>query len=170
MIVADEPLSALDMSIQAQVVNLLQRLQREFNLTYLVIAHDLAVVRYMSDRVAVMYLGKIIELAECDELYERALHPYTKALMSAAPIPDPKVEATRQRIVLRSDIPDPATPPTGCHFHTRCQLRVELGNPDVCTSVEPLLIERRRAHWAACHFVDELGEQTSATSSSVGAQ
>jgi oligopeptide/dipeptide ABC transporter ATP-binding protein len=156
LIVADEPISALDVSIQAQIINLLERLQGEFGLTYLFIAHDLSVVRHISDRIAVMYLGKIAELAGSRDLYERPLHPYSVALLSAVPIPDPAVEGRRRRIILTGDVPSPSNPPSGCTFHTRCWLRERLGNPDRCVAEEPVLREMATRHEVACHFAEEV--------------
>nr|MBA2557315.1 ATP-binding cassette domain-containing protein [Chloroflexota bacterium] len=155
-IAADEPVSALDVSIQAQIVNLLGALQDEFKLTYLFIAHDLSVVRHISDRIAVMYLGRVTELSPSAELYRLPLHPYTYALVSAVPIPDPAIETKRKRIILRGDVPSPAAPPSGCRFHTRCWLRRELGDPERCVVEEPGLRELLPAHTVACHFAEEL--------------
>jgi len=153
-VVCDEPISALDVSIQAQVVNLLQDLQAQLGLTYLFIAHDLSMVRHISNRVAVMYLGKIMELASRQELFSRPLHPYTQSLMSAVPIPDPEQERQRQRIILTGDVPSPATPPQGCVFHTRCPLAEE-----ICRREVPAYREVQPGHFAACHLIDEQGSK-----------
>jgi peptide/nickel transport system ATP-binding protein len=146
LIVADEPVSALDVSIQAQMINLLEELQDEFSLTYVFIAHDLGVVRHVSDRIAVMYLGKLVELSPAEELYERPIMPYTEALLSAVPIPDPDLSAQRERIVLEGDVPSPIDPPTGCRFHPRCRYATE-----ICSQVEPPLADYGNGHLAACH-------------------
>ncbi len=150
LIVCDEPISSLDVSIQAQVVNLLEELQDRLELTYLFIAHDLSMVRHISDRMAVMYLGKIMELADRDEIYQQPLHPYTQALMSAVPVPDPDIAQKRKRILLEGDIPSPANPPVGCNFNTRCHYARE-----ICFAEDPAYREVRPRHWVACHFAED---------------
>ncbi|WP_432360818.1 ABC transporter ATP-binding protein [Sporosarcina sp. UB5] len=151
LIIADEPVSALDVSIQAQVLNLMQDLQKEFNLTYIFIAHDLGVVRHISDRVAVMYLGKMVEVADSERLYEKPLHPYTQALLSAVPVPDPDFQ--KEQIIIEGDIPNPADPPTGCTFHTRCPFKM-----DICTKVPPRLMEQTTGHFVACHLYENVSQ------------
>src|SRR6266851_1092073 len=152
LVIADEPVSALDVSIRAQVLNLLQNLQRQFNLTYLFISHDLGVVRHVADRIAVMYLGKIVEMSDRDELYRAPKHPYTRALLSAVPIPDPQIEKRRQRIILSGDLPSPINIPRGCRFHTRCPMAQE-----ICRVEEPAFERKEgREHFAACHFSQDV--------------
>ncbi|HEX9131439.1 MAG TPA: oligopeptide/dipeptide ABC transporter ATP-binding protein [Ktedonobacteraceae bacterium] len=146
-IVADEPVSALDVSIQAQVLNLMEDLQAQFGLTYLFVAHNLSVVKHISNRVAVMYLGRVAELSDSEELYEMPLHPYTQALLSAIPVPDPETETRRKRIILEGDVPSPVNPPPGCNFHPRCWKAQQ-----ICREVVPPLEQKQPNHWAACHF------------------
>jgi oligopeptide transport system ATP-binding protein len=154
-IVCDEPISALDVSIQAQIINLLEELQARLGLTYLFIAHDLAVVRHLSDRVAVMYVGKVVEITDRDSVFENPLHPYTRALLSAIPIPDPVLEKRRTRIILAGDVPSPVNPPPACRFNTRCPYAEEN-----CRTDEPLLTEVKPGHWVACHYWDEIERGT----------
>ncbi len=153
-VVCDEPVSALDVSIQSQILNLLLDLRREFNLTYLFIAHNLSVVQYISDRVGVMYLGKLVEVADVAALYAHPLHPYSVALLSAVPDPDPRVR--KKRLVLRGDVPSPAAPPSGCRFHTRCWLFEQLGNPENCTTIDPELREIGSGQRVACHWAERV--------------
>src|SRR5919201_2008921 len=155
LIVADEPVSALDVSIQAQMLNLLDELQDEFRLTYVFIAHDLGVVRHVSDRIAVMYLGKLVEISPAEELYDRPIMPYTEALLSAVPIPDPRESAARERILLEGDVPSPINPPSGCRFHPRCRYAT-----DICTHVEPPLTHYGNGHLAACHHPLNVDKET----------
>lgn len=163
-IVCDEPISALDASIQAQIVNVLRRLQRQLGLTYLFISHDLRMVRHVSDRVAVMYLGKVVEVARRDDLYDRPLHPYTRALLSAVPVPNPTVEKQRRRIILAGDVPSPVRPPRGCRFHPRCPWAQPL-----CTQAEPAVVEARPDQHVTCHFWREIESgQLAPTSQSRG--
>jgi len=153
-VVCDEPVSALDVSIQSQILNLLLDLRREFHLTYLFIAHNLSVVQYISDRVGVMYLGKLVELADVAQLYVQPRHPYTVALLSAVPVPDPRVR--KKRLVLTGDVPSPAAPPSGCRFHTRCWLREQLGNPENCTTLDPEFRDIGDGHRVACHWAEKV--------------
>jgi oligopeptide transport system ATP-binding protein len=160
LVIADEPVSALDVSIQAQVINLLEDLQEDFDLTYVFIAHDLGVVRHVSDRIAVMYLGKIVEISPAEELYERPIMPYTEALLSAVPIPDPRESASRDRIVLKGDVPSPVNPPSGCRFHPRCRYATE-----ICSQIEPPLTDYGNGHLAACHHPLNVDKETLARAS-----
>ncbi|MDY7022886.1 MAG: ABC transporter ATP-binding protein, partial [Cyanobacteriota bacterium] len=155
-IVCDEPIASLDVSVQAQVINLMQSLQQTLGLTYLFIAHDLSVVRHISNRIAVMYLGKIVELSDRVSLYENPLHPYTQALLSAVPIPDPELEAKRERMILKGDVPSPINPPKGCRFHTRCPLVI-----DRCRQEEPEFRNVGSGHFVACHLVEDSQQKNS---------
>ncbi len=166
LVVCDEPVSALDVSIQAQVLNLLKQLQRELKLTYVFVAHNLGVVEHISDRVAVMYLGRIAELAPRDDLFRRQDHPYTQALMSAIPVPDPTHR--RQRVILKGDVPSPVNPPSGCRFHPRCPLRTSLGDPAICATTTPALADDGRHHLCACHFRREASEAAEAIAAGIG--
>lgn len=167
-VVCDEPVSALDVSIQSQVLNLLDDLQKEFGLTYLFIAHNLAVVEHISDRVGVMYLGKLVELADVDELYANPRHPYTVALLSAIPNPNPRIR--KKRLVLKGDIPSPAAPPSGCRFHTRCWLRERLGDPERCATEDPVFRESPAGHFVACHFAEEMASVGTEVQAAIGVE
>ena len=165
LVIADEPISALDVSIQAQILNLMKRLQKDLGLAYLFISHDLAAVRYISNRIMVMYLGRIVEVADSVELYTRPLHPYTVALLSAAPVPNPRIERNRERIILTGEVPSPSEAPRGCRFRSRCWLCRRLGDPEECRTMEPELTSMRRGRSVACHFsdlIDGSPEQTAA--------
>ncbi len=167
-IVCDEAVSALDVSIQSQILNLMLDLRREFNLTYLFIAHNLSVIEYVSDRIGVMYLGKMVEVATAEQLFAGPRHPYSVALLSATPDPDPRVR--KKRLVLKGDVPSPANPPSGCRFHTRCWLREKLGNPEICQTVDPPLHDTGGGQMSACHFADQVtarAAQESAATQSV---
>lgn len=159
-VICDEPISALDVSVQAQVVNVLKKLQREKNLTYLFIAHDLSMVKHISNRIGVMYLGHLVELTGSKSLYRKPLHPYTEALLSAIPIPDPKIEDKRERIILKGEIPSPVTPPSGCVFRTRCPKAM-----DICARVKPEWLEIEDRHYVACHLYDGKGSPAATVSS-----
>jgi oligopeptide/dipeptide ABC transporter ATP-binding protein len=159
-IFADEPVSALDVSIQSQVLNLLADLRERFNLTFLFVAHNLSVVQYISDRVGVMYLGKLVEVSEVADLYANPQHPYSVALLSAVPNPDPRIR--KRHLVLKGDVPSPANPPSGCRFHTRCWLREQLGNPEICSAEEPPLRQTGPDHLVACHFAEKIRPEVTA--------
>jgi oligopeptide transport system ATP-binding protein len=165
IVICDEPVSALDVSIQSQILNLLLDLRSEFNLTYLFVAHNLSVIQYISDHVAVMYLGKIVEIGHVDALYANPRHPYTIALLSAVPEPDPRVR--KRRIVLKGDVPSPAAPPSGCRFRTRCWLREQLGGPEICETTEPAMVPVMGGHHVACHFADRVTPEAAADASEV---
>ncbi len=156
-VVCDEPVSALDVSIQSQILNLLSDLRQRYNLTYLFIAHNLSVVQYFCERIGVMYLGRLVEVADTDTLYDHPRHPYSVALLSAIPVPDPRVR--KKRLILRGDVPSPANPPSGCRFHTRCWLRERLGNPEICQTVDPPLHDTGGGQMSACHFADQVTAQ-----------
>jgi oligopeptide transport system ATP-binding protein len=171
LVIADEPISALDVSIQAQILNLMKRLQNDLGLAYLFISHDLAAVRYISNRIMVMYLGRIVEVADAAALYSRPLHPYTVALLSAAPVPHPRIERNRERIILAGDMPSPSQAPLGCRFRSRCWLCRRLGDPEECRTLEPELTPVPRGRSVACHFADRVDgspEQGAAAGTSPG--